>query len=63
MDAVREFIAAAMEGVKKENMDQPSREGSIAYTKLEDALVWRDHQTLLRQRAKMREPDGAVLKG
>lgn len=55
MDAVQEFMRAALEGVKKENLAQPSREGSILSAKIEEAMIWRAHQRqvqIFQQRAK-----------
>lgn len=49
MDAILQMLIAAREAVATENREHPSRLGSIVHTKVEEALLWRQHQMLMSQ--------------
>lgn len=47
MDAILQMLIAAREAVATENKEKPSRIGAIVHTKIEEALLWRQHQKMM----------------
>lgn len=46
IDAVRYLVALAVDNLRSYNKDHPSREASLALTKLEESLLWLHYRNI-----------------
>lgn len=59
MDAILQMLIVARTTLATENRDNPSREGAIVYTKVEEAILWRQHQNILKAGRSVGMPHSA----